>query len=147
VVEPSDVDRLRAGYEAFNRGDFAAALEDIAPDVEISDRAELPDPGTYRGLDEALEQFNSVGSEFDDYRVDPQEFIVLANHVLAVNVQSGRGKASGVPVEETVVHVWEIRDGRVLTMRAYSDREQALAAVEAEERSRGDERGAGWSAS
>ena len=75
--------------------------------MEISDRAELPDPGTYRGLDEALEQFNSVGSEFDDYRVVPQE----------------------------------------LTMRAYSDREQALAAVEAEEGSPSDQPGAGWSAS
>jgi len=129
MPESRDVRRLRRGYEAFNRGDFATVLRNVSPDVEVRDRDEIPDPGVYRGLDAVREVFARNAAEFEDYRVDPEEFIEVGDHIVVVARQSGRGRTSGAAVAGAIVHSWHVRDGRVLGMRAFSDREQALAAL------------------
>lgn len=43
--------------------------------------------------------------------------------------QSGRGKLSGVSVEETLYHVWETRGDKAVGMRAFTTREDAFAAA------------------
>ena len=148
MPESRDVERLRRGYEAFNRGDFERVLRNVSPDVEVRDRDEIPDPGVYRGLDAVREVFARNTAEFEDYRVDPEEFIEVGEHIVVVARQSGRGRASGATVAGTIVHSWHVRDGRVLGMRAFSDRDQALAALGAAGEDPAPAPGdAGWTAS
>ena len=129
MPESGDVARLRRGYEAFNRGDLETVLRDVSPEVELRDRDEIPDPGVYRGLEAAREVLARNRAEFEGYRVDPEEFIELSEHIVVVARQSGRGRTSGAEVAGTIVHAWHLRDGRVLGMRAFSDRDEALAAL------------------
>jgi len=125
-------ERLREGYEAFNRGDFETMIAFAAPDIELADRAEAPDPGSYRGIDAARAQMGDVSAGFEDYRLDPEEiFMAGDSRVVAVVRQTGRGELSGVEVQDTIAHVWEIREGKIAGMRAYSSREEAVAAAEA----------------
>ncbi|MFL5820310.1 MAG: nuclear transport factor 2 family protein [Solirubrobacteraceae bacterium] len=148
MADSRDVRRLRRGYEAFNRGDFETVLRDVSPDVEVRDRDEIPDPGVYRGLDAVREIFARNTAEFEDYRVDPEEFIEVGEHIVVVARQSGRGRASGAPVSGTIVHAWHLRDGRVVGMRAFSDPEQALAAIRhGHQETQTPPADAGWSAS
>ena len=91
----------------------------------------MPDPQTYRGLDGAVAAFVSVRSDFDDYWIEPVEMVDGGDWVMVVAVQSGRGKASGVPVEGEVFHLWRLEDGRAVGLDAYSTREEALAAARA----------------
>jgi ketosteroid isomerase-like protein len=129
MAESRDVRRLRRGYEAFNRGDLDTVLRNVAPDVELRDREEIPDPGVYHGLDEAREVLVTNTAEFEGYRIEPEEFIEVGEHIVVVARQSGRGRTSGAEVVGTIVHAWHVRDGRVLRMRAFSDRQEALEAV------------------
>ncbi|HEX2396727.1 MAG TPA: nuclear transport factor 2 family protein [Solirubrobacteraceae bacterium] len=129
MPESRDVRRLRRGYEAFNRGDLDTVLRSVSPDVEIRDREEIPDPGVYRGLKAAREVLVRNTAEFEGYRIEPEEFIEAGEHIVVVARQSGRGRTSGAEVAGTIVHSWHVRDGRVLGMRAFSAREQALAAL------------------
>ena len=48
-------------------------------------------------------------------------FVVATNH--------GRGKASGVPVEQRVAYVYTVREGKVSEMQVWSDRGAALKAA------------------
>lgn len=41
--------------------------------------------------------------------------------------QSGRGRGSGAEVAQEITHVWSVEDGVVTAMRAFADRESALA--------------------
>ena len=125
----AEVNLLKEGYDAFNKGDVTGWADSIHSDFVISDREELPDPQTYRGTDGATEAALGAGEEFDDYRIDPDEIIDLGDHVLVVATQSGTGKTSGARVEGTIVHLWHMRDGRADRMQAYSTKEQALAAL------------------
>ena len=44
--------------------------------------------------------------------------------------QSGRGKGSALGVEESIVNVWKLRDGKCIELRNYSTIEEALASLE-----------------
>ncbi|MDX6699425.1 MAG: uncharacterized protein QOE65_2822 [Solirubrobacteraceae bacterium] len=132
-----DLERLREGYAAFNRGDFEAVLGLLAPGFVVRDREEVPDPRVYEGLDGALDAFVRVSSELDDYSIEPVEMIDGGDWVVVVAHQSGRGKLSGVPVEGEICHLWRLEDGRAVDLKGYSTRDEAIAAA----------RGPGWPSS
>jgi hypothetical protein len=89
----------RRGLEVYNRGDIDAVMELFS---------------------EAWESF--------DIRVDEVEpvgerFVVVHAH------QVGRGRGSGVSVEQDVVYLYEIDDERCVYLAIYPDRERALADI------------------
>ncbi|MEX2196375.1 MAG: nuclear transport factor 2 family protein [Thermoleophilaceae bacterium] len=120
---------LRRGYDAFNRGDFDAVMENLDPAIEVQERADAPDPRHASGREQVIAAFRSLHEEFEDYRFEEREFRVEGDHVIAVMRQSGRGRISGVPVEGDIVHAWRT-DGRRLTgLQAFSTLDEALAAL------------------
>jgi uncharacterized protein len=125
-MESPNIRQLRQGYEAFNRGDFDAVLRNFSADFEAFDREEIPDPQRYEGLEGARQAFASVIEMFDEYEVEPVEFIEGDGHILVVAHQRGRGAASGAVVEGEIVHVWTVRDGKTVGLRAFSSKEEAL---------------------
>jgi ketosteroid isomerase-like protein len=125
-VESASIQQLRRGYANFNRGDFEAVLENFDPSVEVHDRQEIPDPREYSGLEGARQAFASVLEMFDEYEIEPVEFVERGEQILVVANQRGRGQASGVTVEGEIVHVWTVRDGRSVDLRAFSTKQDAL---------------------
>jgi len=124
-----DLQRLRDGYAAFNRGDFEALLRFVAPGFVLQDRDEVPDPQTYRGLEEAVEAFVATSGDFEDYLIEPVEMIDGGDWVVVVARQSGVGKVSGARVEGEIAHLWRLKDGKAVGLHAFSTREEALAAA------------------
>jgi uncharacterized protein len=120
------VRRVREGYDAFNRGDYEAVLENWHADAAVHDREEVPDPRDYTGFEGAREAFANVIDMFDEYVIEPVEIIEREPHILAVLRQRGRGRTSGVLVEDDIVHVWTVRDGKVADLRGFSTKEDAL---------------------
>jgi ketosteroid isomerase-like protein len=128
-----DVETLRSGYADFNHGDLTAFVRNVHEDFVVSDRQELLDGRTYSGFEGAVQAATGAGEGFEDYRIEPDEFIEVGEHVIiVVATQSGRGSASGAVVEGPIVHLWRMRDGKATSMQAYSSKEQALAALEEE---------------
>jgi ketosteroid isomerase-like protein len=125
-----DVEMVRRGYEAFNRGDFKGMVEDIAPAFEFIPTGALPDMAdTYRGP-EGWQRFSTwLSDQFDAARVEPQEILDADEKVLAEVVISGRGKQSGVEARWNVWHVWTLRNGKVVHGQAFTSRDQALQAA------------------
>jgi ketosteroid isomerase-like protein len=125
-----DIQRIRAGYEAFNRGDTAAWLDNFEPDAELRDLPSTPGTLFYRGHDGLREWAESMMEAFADYRFEPQE-ITEAGKFVVVSVRiMARGIGSGVPTDMQVFHVFErSANDRMQSIAGFLSRAEALEAV------------------
>jgi uncharacterized protein len=125
----SDQDRLRATYEALDRGDAEAVRRFLHPRVELHDRPEIPDAGSYVGWEGLLLSVQASQDSFSDFHFTPERFFQHGESIVVVVLMTGRGKSSGVPVEERIAHHWTIRDGRAVKLRAYTEPADAFEAA------------------
>jgi ketosteroid isomerase-like protein len=124
------VELVRRAYEAFAEGDLETALAIFSPDVEIEDHdRSLSSPLADRGPDGFLRLVARANEGFEEVRYSPETFSEAGNRILVDVRRTGRGSASGVPVEERQFHVWDIEDGRAVRLRAFLERGPALHAA------------------
>jgi ketosteroid isomerase-like protein len=126
---PKNLDLVRSIYADWERGDFSSA-EWADPEIDYV-QADAPDPGTWTGLDEMAKQFRGWLSTWEGFRLMVDEYRELdAETVLVLDHFSGQGKTSGLNLEQIQAKgawVFHIRDGKVMTMIRYWDRDRALA--------------------
>jgi ketosteroid isomerase-like protein len=127
-MRDEDLEALRQGYEALNRGE-EAAFDLLAPDIEWQPGAYTPEAGRFTGREGFVGFVASWHESFDEFRLEPQEMTVVGDQVIVLLRQSGRGRGSGVELDITTVHVWTIRDGVAVAWAAYPNRPEALAAI------------------
>ncbi len=125
----SNVDRLRRGYEAAGRGDFEAIRGLLDPQVVLKDRPEAPDARSYHGFEGMLTTLRDTSESFMDFRFDPEQFFEHDDKIVVILSMTGRGRTSGVPVEERIAHVWTLRDGLATELRAFTEPADALEAA------------------
>jgi uncharacterized protein len=109
----SNVEKVRDMYAAFNRGDVEAATEMLHDDAELHQPPEMPGAGTYVGRDEFVRGLGRWLSGFEpgfEFRV--VEVIDAGDGVLMRIAYHGRGRTSGVELEQEWFNLWEIRDGK-----------------------------------
>jgi ketosteroid isomerase-like protein len=131
-MSQEDVDLARRGYEALARGDMESVLALIDPDVEVevhTGRPDLPETDTLRGHAGFLENLRLLEEVFEDVEVSPEEFIEVGDELIVPIFTAGRGRASGIRVENRVTHIWTIRDGKAIRFRVFPTTEEAFAAL------------------
>lgn len=119
---------VRAVYAAFEQGDIPAVLELFDPEIEITQSSELPWGGTHRGHEGALGFFGTLTANIKT-SVAAERMIVAGDTVVEIGRTEGHAVESGREFSIDLAHVWEVRDGRVVRMRAYVDNEAMLAAI------------------
>jgi uncharacterized protein len=126
------VDVVRGVYEAFGRGDVPAVLGAMADDIEWHEAEGLPYGGVYHG-GEAVAQnvFGPITQDIPDFAVKPEEFIASGDAVAAVVRYTGTGKATGKQLNLQVVHVWDVRNGKIAQFRQFIDTAKFLEVVPA----------------
>lgn len=99
----------------------------MQPDVEWQTYL-VPGPGgaTYCGCDGVRELWSDVRNVFAGYRNDPEQLFDLGDKVVSFICISGRGSRSGVDVEARIAHVFTFRDGKILRVESFEDRDEAL---------------------
>jgi ketosteroid isomerase-like protein len=127
VAEPN-VNALKRGYAALNRGDLSVVLELLHPEIEWHEPAPSPDAGTHRGR-ESFERFLRGWLEsFEEFRVEPEQIVERGDVLIAVVRQSGKGRASGVGVDTRLAHLWSVEAGQAVRWEAIANPDEALAA-------------------
>jgi ketosteroid isomerase-like protein len=123
-------DVVRQGYDAFNRGDVEAALEVLHPEIEWHTYI-VPGPGggVYHGHDGVRELWAEARRIFGDFRNVPEEIFDVGDAVIAHVSVEGVGARSGAAVQARIAHLYTFRDGKILTVRSFSDHEEALRAA------------------
>ena len=113
---------IRRAYEAFARGDVPAALASLAPDVSWTEAEGFPYAGTYSGPDAVLNGvFMKLGTEWDGFAAVPHEFVAQGDTVVSLGQYSGTYKATGKGFSAPFAHVWNLRNGKVVRFRQYTD--------------------------
>jgi ketosteroid isomerase-like protein len=105
---------LRAAYEAFNRGDFDAAVELVRPDVEFI-RPGLEAP--LRGASAIREWMEP--DAFEKQQIEPLDFEVNGDRVLTRQHMRARGAGSGIELDVETWVVFTFDDGLVARGEVY----------------------------
>lgn len=123
-----NVEIVRRCCEAFDGGDYEAALEVLAPDVEY-DLSHFPDGGVYRGHEGVRETFRIWLGTWEDYRQERDALIDAGEHVIVPTREYGRGKGSGLALERQTFGIWTVHEGTVVRFRFRSTMAEALEAA------------------
>ena len=130
TMSQEDVQAVTRMFDAFNRGDFEAALALLHEDVIWQDPPDAPDGnGPYRGHDAVSAEFARFLSAWESLRMELEEVIDAGHCVVVVTRWVGRGRDSGVPVDRRTAQLYEFHDGRVVRLRQFAEREDALLAA------------------
>jgi ketosteroid isomerase-like protein len=125
-------------FEDVNVRDFPAAMEAYADDVTLVFHGDGLLRQTATGREAVGEWFGDWFRQFGrDYRFDIEEARGAGDRVFIRATHRGRGRESGVPVEETWAYLYGVRDGRVTQVELWNDRdchEVALAKLLSYER-------------
>jgi ketosteroid isomerase-like protein len=124
-----NVEVVKAIYAAFARRDEEALVSLADPAVTIYDRHEHPEASVYEGKEGFLRFTRTDRAAFDEVSYEPQEFIERGPYVIVRITQRGRGKGSAVGIEESIVNVWKLHDGRCVELRIYSTLDEALSSI------------------
>jgi len=126
-MSPENVELVRAGFAAFERGDVSEML-DLAADQLVVYRAD-PDSATFHGKEGFLEATAERTEGFSEWAVVPHEFIDAGDFVVVRVQQVVRGEASGVSVEGAFWFVFEVHDARITKLSFYVREIEALEAA------------------
>jgi uncharacterized protein len=122
-----NVELVRFGYEAYDRGDIDAVLETLDPEVEWK---QVEQPMTVRGREGVLRAWEEWSDPFqDDLHASVEELIDAGDRVIAVVRHRGTGKQSGVKLDLRTYLVYTVRDGKIVRMVEYTERADALRAA------------------
>jgi ketosteroid isomerase-like protein len=129
-MSQENVERVVAGYEAFNRGDLDAVAEGLSPDFELRMPPIVPDPETYRGPDGMRQLHETWGAGFDDFHVEIEEVIDAGDKVLVMAAVCGTGRDSGAEVRSpSFPHIWTFLGGEIIRMEPRPNRNEGLKAI------------------
>ncbi len=127
-MSQENVEVVRAAYDAYNRGDLDAVLSYAAPDFELDwSRGVGPQRGVYQ-LDQARPFFDDFGDIFESIRIEPKEFIEVDDDVIVPQTGYTRGR-DGIETTARITLVWTIRDGAIVRICLYQDKQDALEAA------------------
>jgi ketosteroid isomerase-like protein len=129
MTASANLDLVRSIYAAVERGDYRS-VEWAHPEIEYV-FADGPTPGTWTGLAGMAEGWRDFLGAWEEFRSEVEEYRELdGKRVLVLLQASGRGKTSGLELAEMqskTANVVHIRDGKVVRIVFYFDRERALA--------------------
>ena len=124
-----NVERLRRAIEDFNRRDFDDALAVVTDDIRWERFLSKTESSTdaVRGKQELRAVWESQ-VEAVDLRVEPEEFIPIGEHKVAVVMQLvAHGSASEITLRTPATWVWAMDDrGLAFEVKTYDTREAAL---------------------
>jgi hypothetical protein len=111
---------IREGYGAYKRKDFPALMANLSPAIEAEQSELVPWGGTYHGLD-GFGEFMSNLTTYVDTEVIPEEFVEAGDTIVVIGRSRGSVKATGRAFDIRTVHVWKLRDGKVVALSVYLD--------------------------
>jgi ketosteroid isomerase-like protein len=127
----ANLDVVRSIFAEWERGDFSSA-EWAHPEIEFT-WVDGPSPGHWTGLPGMAQAMRELLTAWEGYRVEADNFRELDGERVLVTLHAhGRGKSSGIELHSATssrrgANVFQLRDGRVTSIRGYYDRERALA--------------------
>jgi ketosteroid isomerase-like protein len=122
------VERVLAGYAAFNRGDLDAALAGMSEDIEWEALDVMPDQGPFRGTAGVLRFWDGWRESFDEFQTVIDEVFEMGDNVIAVMHVSGRLRGSEAEMSAPpFAQVWSFAGDEIVRVRMVAGKDEALS--------------------
>ena len=129
-MSEAEVEVVRRAGEAYSQRGTDGVVEFLDPEIVWNARADLPDAGTYRGPDGFRHLMARFEEVMDDMHYEPVDIMDLGERVVAQIRWGGKGKASGVDVEESEeTWIFTVRAVKIVQVDEFATREAALEAA------------------
>ena len=128
-MSEENVEVVRAAFDAYLRGDEPGMLGRVAPDVIVTqfpDQADVRDYHGHAGVGEVMSEWIEA---WEDWSIEMLHVRGLGEVVLLAARQRGRGRASGVPMDEAVTFAFSMREGKICRWQMFHSEQQALEAI------------------
>src|SRR5271157_4799391 len=116
------VEVLKGVYAAFAKGDVPGVLGAFDGEIEWYEAEGMPYGGLHRGPEAVAQNvFGPITEDVENFAVSPEEFIASGDTIATVVRYTGTGKATRKQLDVPVVHVWDVRAGKVVRFRQFID--------------------------
>ncbi len=123
-----NVEVVRRMYEAYLAGDVDRALAHFHPDV-AADFSVRGDTGPTEGRQALSQTVASWVGTWDDYSEQVEEIHDLGDTVCVIATQRGRGRGSGVEIDNRWGQLYTIENGLITSVTMYDSPARALEAA------------------
>lgn len=130
-MSAQNVALVRSVYDNFAKGDIAAVLEAMSPEIEWveSDAIDLPHRGTHIGPQAvASKVFGAMMAHFDEFAVVPEELLDAGTHIVVQGRARGITK-TGNKLDAPAAWVWTIEGGKATRNVNYHDTRAWVSAL------------------
>jgi ketosteroid isomerase-like protein len=124
-MSQDNIERVKAGFAAHNRGDLDALVEFYDPECVF----ETLLLGTHHGNEAIRLIYEENQKTLSDYDVVPVELIDAGDRVVAVVQVEGTGPVRQMGPDARFAFVFTLRDGLCVREQAFRNREEALEAA------------------
>ncbi len=115
-------------YDALQAGDPAPEL--CHPEIEITNWAEFPVTGPYRGHEGVRRWWDDVSDVFEEMRWEPQSIEAIdEQRCLTIQRVAGRFRHTGIEMDFAWGAVVEVRGGKILSAIGYPSPREARRAA------------------
>jgi ketosteroid isomerase-like protein len=132
MTESDNVALVRAVIESFGAGDLEFPFAHYAPDIVWENFSPAP-PGmeeVYEGHDGVRRFWRQWLSSWERVEFEQQRYIDAGDQVVVFQRMNTRGRTSGVEMDfSDYAQLWTLSDGKVVRMKFYADRDEALRAA------------------
>jgi uncharacterized protein len=123
-----NVATIQRVYDAMKARDATLMQELFADDIKVRQSPQLPWGGDYEGHDGAFTFFLTLVDHIDS-QVTTESMFAAGDHVVQTGRTRGKVRANGASFDVAEVHVWELRDDKVVGFQAYIDTPAMLDAL------------------
>lgn len=130
-MSATDVETIRKGIAALNRGDVDGMKAAVDPEVELVPLRAVLDGSTYHGHEGLRRWMGDIAEDWTEYELTLHEVRELRPGRLLVRATMRlRGRSSGVAVDSPAAWLCDMRAAKIARIRFFADSEAALAASE-----------------
>jgi ketosteroid isomerase-like protein len=127
-MSANDVEVLERIYTRWAEGNFWS-FESFDEEVRARWATEVPDLGTSEGIEGLAQLLRDWLQAWQECRIEAEEIHDAGDRVVAFVRVHAKGSGSDIDLEMENAHVWTMRDGQAIAIRAYSDRRRAMREV------------------
>ena len=114
---------VQKAYHNFKTGNIQALLDQMADGVtwQLPEVTDVPLAGARTGRDGVKEFFAILARDQDVLEFEPREFVAEGDKVVSLGDYRWRVKDTGREYASDFVHVFTVRDGKIVAFREHFD--------------------------
>ena len=143
-MSQDNVELVLRTHAAFSRADLEGFLAGYHPEAEYRaavTQAVEGDAGDFKGHAGLRRWWRDLHDLYENLKTEIVEVLDLGERVVVVFIVSGRGRGSGIEDGQELAQVVSVTQGKIVVIRDYLSRAEALAAVGLQEWENAEQRG------